>query len=137
MSERRPTDPLLARLHDERIVIAEVAPQLDAGRYPIKRIVGDEVAVNATLVREGHERLAAVVQFMHEDEKTWREAPLVHHGDGRWSGRFTVERIGVYHYTLETWTDAFGTWRHGLRKKHDAEIPDLKLELAEGAEMAA
>lgn len=137
MSERRPADPLMQRLHDERIVILDVSPQVDAGRYPVKRILGDELIVGATLAREGHDLLAGVLLHLHEDEKDWREEPLTCHGEGRWSGRCTLERLGMHQYTLLAWTDAFGTWREQLRKKHEALIPDLKAELAEGAALAA
>src|SRR5437016_369069 len=114
MPDRRPPDPLLLRLHEERIAILDVSPQLDAGRFPIKRISGEEVIVAATIVRDGHDRLAGVLKFMHESEKEWHDAPLARTPeDNRWTARFSVPRLGVYHYTIEAWTDGFATWREG------------------------
>lgn len=130
------TDDLMQRLHEERIVFAEVSPRIDGGRYPIKRIVGDTVQVRATLLREGHDLLSGELKFLHESEKDWHRAPLrVEHGHLAW-GEFKVDRLGMYQYTLEAWTDAFGTWRQHLRKKHEAGLSDLKSELLEGASLA-
>ena len=52
----------------------------------------------------------------------------------RWYGSFVVDRVGRWSFTIEAWTDLFGTWRRDLRKKVDAE-QDVRVELLEGAEL--
>ncbi len=128
-------DSQMQRLHDERILILNVAPQIDSGRYPIKRIVGDLVHVEATLLREGHDHLAAVLKSMRVEETEWTLTPMTQRADGRWIASFRVEELKDYVYTIEAWTDRFGTWRWGLERKYEAGIHDLRSELLEGAHL--
>ncbi len=116
-----------------RIVIEGVRPELDGGRHPVKRVIGDTIEVSADVYKDGHDMLAARVCFRPEDEPTWRHSRLHYDYDSdRWSGSFTVDRIGRWLYTVEAWTDEFGSWRDALRKKLDAGL-DVDSELLEGA----
>ena len=120
-----------------RIEIQHPAPAVDGGRYPAKRCAGDTVTVSADIFRDGHDLLRAVTRFKGPGERRWREAPLRpvdDHLDGvRWEGEFEVDRIGRWQYTVEAWTDVFGTWRHEVERKLLAGQPDLASELSEGA----
>ncbi len=135
----RPADPAPAhRGRDEpprRIVIQAAAPAVDDGRYPVKRCVGDVVEVSADVFRDGHEILRAVVRHRAPDGTTG-ESPLhrvdAHLGGVRWAGRFTVDRPGRWEYTIEAWTDQFGTWRDELARKVAGDQTDLSGELSEG-----
>ena len=119
-----------------RIVIQYPTPSVDDGRYPAKRCVGDRVRVQADVFRDGHELLRAVVRYRAPGSGRWREAEMrridAHLGGVRWSGDFDVERVGSYQYTIEAWTDLFGTWRDELRRKLEAGQHDLAGELSEG-----
>jgi starch synthase (maltosyl-transferring) len=126
-------------VHDpspDRIVIQYPAPAVDGGRYPAKRCAGDRVVVGADIFRDGHELLRAVVRYRPAGARRWQEAELERsdaHLEGvRWSGGFEVDAIGRWEYTIEAWTDVFGTWRDELRRKLAAGQTDLKGELAEG-----
>ncbi len=118
-----------------RIVIQYPAPVVDGGAYPIKRCVGDVVEVSADVFRDGHELLRAVVRHTDPDGVSG-EAELrridARLGGVRWAGRFTVDRPGLWEYTVEAWTDRFGTWRDELRRKLQADQSDLSGELSEG-----
>ncbi|HEY2161656.1 MAG TPA: alpha-1,4-glucan--maltose-1-phosphate maltosyltransferase [Solirubrobacteraceae bacterium] len=96
------------------------SPSVDFGSYPAKRCVGDTVQVEADVFRDGHEQLRAVVRYRAPGGR-WRESEMVRLDaqlDGvRWGGSFDVERTGRYEYTVEAWTDTFGTWRDELRRK--------------------
>ena len=116
--------------HDARIQIEDVYPQLDGGRYPVKRIEGEPFEVWADVFRHGHDRLRGVVKYRYDGEP-WRETPLVHHDNDRWVGRFRLDRVGLWHYTIEAWTDLFETWREEVEKKLAAG-QNVSLELAEG-----
>jgi len=115
-----------------KIVIEQVRPELNCGRYPIKREVGDVVEVRADIFKEGHDAIAAAVRFRGEKDDVWREARMRFVDNDRWSGRFRVDRNQRYHYTVVAWTDWFGTWASDLMKKYDAGM-DVSSELVEGA----
>ena len=116
-----------------RVFIEGVAPELDGGRHPVKRLVGEELVVGADIFKDGHDLLAARVCFRPPGETEWRYAPLSYDFDSdRWSGAFLLHRIGRWAYTIEAWTDVFGTWRSALDKKHAAGV-DVTSELLEGA----
>ena len=99
----------------DRIVIQYPSPAVDGGRFPAKRCVGDNVTVAADIFRDGHELLRAVVQYRGPSQRRWREAelrPIDSHLDGvRWAGQIELDQIGSWQYTIEAWTDVFGTWR--------------------------
>jgi starch synthase (maltosyl-transferring) len=126
--------PYQKQLHDERIVITNVMPQIDQGRYPVKRVLGDTVEVQATIFREGHDHLAAQLQYGAEDTGEWHDLPMELLGNDLWSASFTVERLTHYKFTIEAWSDLFGTWQDELRKKSDAG-QDVSSELLEGIEL--
>src|SRR4051812_33251214 len=54
-----------------RVLIEGVAPEIDAGAYPIKRTVGEAVRVEADLFADGHDVLAAVVLFRQSGDQAW------------------------------------------------------------------
>jgi starch synthase (maltosyl-transferring) len=103
-----------------RVVIENVAPCVDAGRFPAKRTLGDTVEVTADVYADGHDVLTAVLLHRRPGEKEWREVPLEPLGNDRWRGSFPVAAVGYHDYTVEAWVDTFRTWRHGLAKKAQA-----------------
>jgi starch synthase (maltosyl-transferring) len=121
-------DPQLLR----RVVIEGVLPQVDGGRFPVKRVPGERVAVSADIFADGHDVLAAVMLWRGPGEAQWREAPMALVENDRWSGTFTVDRLGRYEYTIEAWVDRFESWRHELSVKAGAG-QDVASELLEGA----
>jgi starch synthase (maltosyl-transferring) len=91
--------------------------------------------VGADIFKEGHDLLAARVTFMGPGDTGWCNTPLTFDFDAdRWYGSFVVDRIGLWTFSVEAWTDSFGTWRAELRKKVDAG-QDVHVELLEGAQM--
>ncbi len=129
MAERQAAMPELWG-RDARVQIEDVYPQLDGGRYPVKRIEGETFAVWADVFRDGHDRLRGVVRYRHE-AGPWRETPLEFFDNDRWVGRFRLDRVGLWHYTLEAWTDRFESWREEIEKKREAG-QDISLEFEEG-----
>ena len=112
-------------------VIEAVWPQIDGGRHPVKRIVGDRFEVQADIFREGHDAIAAVLKYRERGALAWRETPMELFDNDRWRGAFTLERNTRYQYTIEAWPDAFATWRHATQRKHAAGQV-IELELREG-----
>jgi starch synthase (maltosyl-transferring) len=119
-----------------KVVIENVEPELDCGRYAVKREVGDTVEVRADIFKEGHDAIAAAVRYRPEDEEEWRESRMAFWDNDRWIGAFTVDRNCRWLFTVVAWTDRFGTWQSELRKKYDAG-QNVVLELFEGAQLVA
>ena len=115
-----------------RVIVEGVLPQVDGGRFPIKRTVGEEVVVTADIFADGHDVLAAALLFRKAGDREWREAPMELVENDRWSGRFLVDSLGRYEYTVEGWIDRFESWRHELSAKFGAG-QDVASELLEGA----
>ena len=116
----------------QRVVIENVKPEIDAGRFPVKRTVGEKVTVEADIFADGHDLLSAVLKVRRKQNDKWTETPMAPFGNDRWRGEFAVEEIGAYLYTIEAWVDRFETWRQGLKKKVDAG-QDVSLDLSAGA----
>jgi starch synthase (maltosyl-transferring) len=116
------------------VVIERVAPALDCGRYRAKAVVGDVVEVSADILRDGPDLLQAAVRYKGPNDARWALAPMNHVHSDRYSGTFQPTTLGRYRYTIEAWTDHFGTWRRDLIKRVDAgQLVDLELE--EGARL--
>jgi starch synthase (maltosyl-transferring) len=114
------------------IVIEAVSPELDCGRYAVKREVGDSLEVQADIFKEGHDAIAAAVRFRVEGEAEWREKRMQFRDNDRWAGTIDLDRNARYEYTVVAWTDDFGSWRAELRKKAEAG-QDVTSELLEGS----
>jgi starch synthase (maltosyl-transferring) len=117
-----------------RVVIENVRPQIDGGRFPAKRVVGERVTVEADIFADGHEVLSAVLLYRKEGDSPWSEIPMEPLVNDRWRGAFEVVKLGAYRYTLQAWPDRFATWRQGLGKKVEAG-QDVAVDLLSGAEL--
>jgi len=117
-----------------RVIIEAVHPEIDRGRFPIKRTVGEEVVVAADIYAEGHDVLTVALKHRPAGETTWAEAPMAALVNDRWQGRFVVDHQGRVEYTIEAWVDRFASWHKELGKKAEAG-QDVASELLEGAEL--
>ena len=111
-----------------RVVISGVQPELDGGRFPIKRTVGEKVIVEADIFVDGHEALSAVLLYRHEEETQWNQIALQPLVNDRWHGAFVVTRVGRYRYTVQAWADRFTSWRRDLAKRIEAG-QDIAIDL--------
>jgi len=116
------------------VIIEGVRPQVNCGRYRAKAVTGDQVEVSADIFRDGPALLQAVIRFRGPSGAKWQEASMAHVDNDRWAGSFRPSEIGRWQYTIEAWTDHFGTWRRDLVKRVDAK-QEVSLELEEGALM--
>jgi starch synthase (maltosyl-transferring) len=114
------------------VVIEGVTPEIDAGRFPIKRTVGERVVVEADVFADGHEALACILLYRKEDAADWTTVPMTPLGNDRWRGEFGVSELGRYRYTLQAWVDWFTSWRRDLTMRLAAE-QDVTVELQIGA----
>jgi starch synthase (maltosyl-transferring) len=114
-----------------RMVIENVAPELDGGRTPIKRVVGEMVDVFADIFTDGHEKYAAALVYRAVGDTQWQRVPMQFIDNDRWTGRFPVASNTRYQYTIEAWRDPFATWLSEIGKKQSAG-QDVRLETIEG-----
>ncbi|MFO7302861.1 MAG: alpha-1,4-glucan--maltose-1-phosphate maltosyltransferase [Acidobacteriota bacterium] len=116
----------------QRVAIEGVWPEIDGGRFPIKRTTGDRVEVEADIFADGHDQLTCMLLYRRVEEIDWSETPMVPLGNDRWRGGFEVGAPGRYLYTIEAWVDHYRTWRHDLRRRLDAQ-QDVTIDLQIGA----
>jgi starch synthase (maltosyl-transferring) len=116
-----------------RVIIEGVKPQVDCGRYPIKRVVGEKVVVEADAFTDGHDVIHCLLRYRKEDERGWDEAPMEFLVNDRWRAEFVVTELGRYRYTVAAWVDHFLTWRAEIKKRTERE--DILLALLIGADL--
>ncbi len=115
-----------------RVVIESVRPQVDGGRYPVKRSIGEEVQVEADVFADGHDQAACELLWKFQDESQWHAVPMEFRLNDHWVASFTVEKLGRYQYKVRGWVDPFLTWRRDLVKRRDAG-QDLTVDFLIGA----
>jgi starch synthase (maltosyl-transferring) len=115
------------------VVIENLQPVIDGGRYPIKRIVGEDLVVEADIFKDGHDVVAAVLTWRVLGKRAWRETPMIFVDNDRWRGACTLYDEALHEYTVEAWTDTFRSWQREFTKKFEAGISALKSEAMEGA----
>jgi starch synthase (maltosyl-transferring) len=115
------------------VVIENLQPLIEGGRYPIKRIVGEDLAVEADIFKDGHDVVAAILKWRVLGKRTWRETPMSFVDNDRWRGVCTLYDEAVHEYTVEAWTDTFRSWQGEFAKKFESGISDLRSEALEGA----
>lgn len=113
------------------VIIENIKPCIDGGKYKIKRVVGDTINVTADIFRDGHDILASLLKYRIKGEKNWIETPMTMLVNDCWEGSFTVDKNAIYEYTIESYSEKFKSWIAELSKKHGV-IPDVKSELLEG-----
>ena len=104
----------------QRVQIEGVWPEIDGGRFPIKRTVGEKVHVEVDMFGDGHDAVSGVLLYRPETSQQWQEVPLSPLVNDRWQGEFSVAEMGSYVYTIMGWVDHFKSWRRDIVKKIDA-----------------
>jgi len=117
-----------------RVVIERVDPEVDAGRFPIKRCVGDSVRVRADIFVDGHDQLGARLLCRRTEDSDWRHEALKVIENDRWEGEFKVEELGRYIYSVIAWVDAYGTWAADLAKRVKAGV-DISVDVQHGVKL--
>ena len=117
-----------------RIVIDNVSPAVDRGRFAAKRVIGQAIAIEADVFTDGHELLAVETLWRAVDETNWRRVPMQHLGNDRWQSAILPDRIGRYQFTVEAWWDKYGTFCRDLDLKRQAGA-DITVDIAEGREL--
>jgi starch synthase (maltosyl-transferring) len=118
----------------KRVAIGDVTPEIDGGRYPVKRTIGETVKVQAVVFADGHDMIACQVLYRHKTDAEWLALGMTAVGNDSWHAEFPVSCLGLYSYTVRAWVDRFKTWRYDLQKRIRAG-QELFVELQIGAEL--
>jgi starch synthase (maltosyl-transferring) len=130
-STRRTADLLSQIDAPSSVQILAVEPQIDCGRYAAKREIGDVLRVTADIFKDGHDKIAAMLNVRHRDDDAWHETEMELVENDRWAGEFALPKIGRWEYTIEAFPDRFATWLDEISKKVGAGL-DVGLEIREG-----
>jgi starch synthase (maltosyl-transferring) len=117
-----------------RVAIDRLEPEVDGGRFPIKRTIGDKVQVRADIFADGHDVLRAVLRHRPPDQSAWIETEMRLVENDRWQGVFKVETLGRHVYGVVAWVDGWGSWSADLQKRAQAG-QDLSIDVLVGAEI--
>jgi starch synthase (maltosyl-transferring) len=117
-----------------RVIIEGVTPEIDGGHFPIKRVCGEQVIIEADAFGDGHDLLHCLLLYRRQGATAWTEVAMEALGNDRWRGSFVVPEIGGYRYTITAWIDRFASWSRDLAKKVEAG-QDVAVDLLIGAEL--
>jgi starch synthase (maltosyl-transferring) len=117
------------------VVIENMQPLVDCGRYAVKRGVGQTMRVTADVFKDGHEVISVVLKWRQAGGKSWRETAMKAEGNDAWSGVFPLAEEGDHEFTIEAWPDAYATWCEEFSKRHAGGQEDLSSEIFEGAHL--
>jgi starch synthase (maltosyl-transferring) len=115
----------------KRVVIENLKPEIDGGRFPVKRVLGEQVKVSADIFCDGHDQIAASLLYRKSEDKNWAEVAMTHAGNDVWRADFVIEDKSDYLYTIKAWVDHFGSWCSDLKKKFEAG-QEIQVELKIG-----
>ncbi|WP_397447459.1 alpha-1,4-glucan--maltose-1-phosphate maltosyltransferase [Polaribacter sp. R77954] len=121
-------------LNQSRIVIENVAPQINNGTVFIKRVVNEIVNVTADVLVDGHDILQASLLYKHSSEKQWSETRMQPTINDEYTASFITTKQGYYAYKIQGWVDYALNWQHGIHRKID-DNQHVNSELLEGAEL--
>jgi len=117
--------------NQRRVVIDYISPQINGGDFFIKRVLNEIVNVDAHVLVDGHDVIAASVLYKHENDKQWNEVRMHEVENDEWKASFTVTKQGYYTYKVEGWVDYALNWQHGIQRKID-DNQKVTSELLEG-----
>lgn len=118
----------------QRVIIENIKPQVDFGRYPAKRVLYDEVKVEADIFCDGHDAIRAEVQYRHNTDVEWEAVEMDYVINDKWKAGFPVSKLGIYFFRINAWIDHFRSWHRDILKKIVAEV-DFKVDLLIGANL--
>ena len=118
-------------MNQERVVIENIQPTINAGRHPIKRVIDESVHVSATVLVDGHDVIQSAVLYKPQNARKWQEVRMQSQGNDAYSASFTVDNIGGYEYKIQGWVDYALNWQHGISRKL-ADQQQVKSELLDG-----
>ena len=118
----------------KRVIITNVCPRVEEGRFPAKAVTGESILISADIFADGHDEIAASAYIRHASDRLWKEYPMNLVINDYWTTVLQGDKQGVYEFKIIAWVDHYTTWKKGLQKKYDAG-QDVRIELEIGAQM--
>jgi starch synthase (maltosyl-transferring) len=116
----------------KRVVVDHVGPQVDCGRFPVKRAVGEALTVTAHIFADGHDHTRAELLYRRRSDASWMVLEMAHRVNDEWAATFEITELVDHIYTVRAWVDRFDTWQSDLRKKVEAD-QDVQVDLQIGS----
>lgn len=116
----------------ETLVISNLSPRVENGKYPVKRVAGEIIHIEADIFKDGHDRIAANLLWRKTPGGMWRKTSMTSMGNDRWTGGTLLEEEGSYEFMIRAWPDDFETWLHDFTKRLAGDQSDLSIETEEG-----
>ncbi len=122
-------------LRPPTVVIENVSPLVDAGKYPVKRATGEHLRIEADIFKDGHDVVSALLKWRKKGSRAWHETAMapIPNGNDRWCATCSFFENATYEFTIEAWGDTFRSWQHEFHTKFKAGLPELTSESLEGA----
>jgi starch synthase (maltosyl-transferring) len=118
------------------VIIENIEPSIDGGRYPIKRVVGQELKVTADVFKDGHDQISVLLKWRKVGQSDWQWTPMKATENDRWEATCHFIENAPHEYTIEAWEDAFRSWQVEYGKKYAAGNLSLRTELDEASILA-
>ncbi len=114
------------------VVISNISPCLEGGLHAVKRVVGEDLVVEADIFKDGHDVVAARLEWKLVGGEQWLATPMTPLINDRWTGSLPLVAMGAWEYRITAFGDIFASWCHEVATKLKAGVPDLSSETLEG-----
>ncbi|MFD6053170.1 maltotransferase domain-containing protein [Agromyces sp. NPDC060279] len=123
------------RLAADRIPVTGLTPAVPDPRWHPKAFEGEVVPFGATVFREGHDLVGALLVLTAPGGRILRRR-MTSAGPGtdRWTTEVQLDELGRWHWHVTGFDDEIGTWRHDAAVKIDAGV-DVALMYELGARL--
>jgi starch synthase (maltosyl-transferring) len=111
----------------QRVAIERVSPSFDGGRFPIRRVRGEPIEVEADLFADGTEVVRGEAVLSEPAGVEIERVPLRPAKEDRYRARLEAPPPGRYRISIEAWTDPYLTWRRDLARR----VAGGRVELAD------
>ena len=118
-------------MSQSRVILENISPEIDGGRFQVKRVLGDHLEVEVDLYGDGHDVVNGHLLYRHASQRRWRSVQLEHQSNDRWSASFELEQQGVYKYKVKGWVDYALNWQHEIERKIE-DGQQVGVELVDG-----
>ncbi len=113
-----------------RVVIEDISPSVDGGRFAVKRVIGERVVVEADVFADGHDHVVAVLLW-RPPAGDWQESRMTAISNDRFTASFETVELGRYRFRVSAWVDPFESWRRDLSRR-PADDSDWAAAMAVG-----
>ena len=118
-------------MSQSRVILENLSPEINAGRFYAKRVIGNTFRIEIDLFTDGHDVVNGHLLYRQAGKKRWNSTQLTFLGNDRWTGEFTLDKPGLWEYKVQGWIDYALNWQHGIESKI-ADGQEVAVELADG-----